>query len=157
MIPLSIPLLEGNEWKYVKDCLDTGWISSAGSYVNQFEALVAQQAGAKYGVACMNGTVGLHIAQIIAGVEPNDLVITPNITFIATLNSIKYTGASPVLIDVNDHDWQMDLDLLERFLNDDCSLKLDGAKKYCYHKKTGKKLVQLYQFMYLEIVVTLSV
>ena len=107
MIPLSIPLLEGNEWKYVKDCLDTGWISSAGSYVNQFEALVAQQAGAKYGVACMNGTVGLHIAQIIAGVEPNDLVITPNITFIATLNSIKYTGASPVLIDVNDHDWQM--------------------------------------------------
>jgi len=66
MIPLSVPLLNGNEWKYVKECLDTGWISSAGSYVNQFEQMVAEYAGAKYGVACMNGTAGLHIAQILA-------------------------------------------------------------------------------------------
>ena len=116
MIPLSVPQLEGNEWKYVKDCLDTGWISSAGSYVNQFEQMVADFVGAKYGIACMNGTVGLHIAQILAGVEQGDHVITPNITFIATLNAIKYTGADPILIDVNASNWQMDLNLLEDFL-----------------------------------------
>jgi perosamine synthetase len=117
MIPLSVPLLEGNEWKYVKDCIDTGWISSAGSYVNQFETMVAEYVGAKYGIACMNGTVGLHIAQILSGIEQGDHVITPNITFIATLNAIKYTGADPILIDVNASNWQMDLDLLEEYLN----------------------------------------
>jgi perosamine synthetase len=116
MIPLSVPLLNGNEWKYVKDCLDTGWISSAGSYVNQFEQMVADYVGAKYGIACMNGTAGLHIAQILSGVEAGDHVIAPNITFIATLNAIKYTGASPILVDVNPSNWQMDLDLLESFL-----------------------------------------
>lgn len=116
MIPLSVPHINGNEWKYVKDCLDTGWISSAGNYVNQFEQMVANYAGAKYGVACMNGTVGLHIAQLLAGVEIGDYVIVPNITFIATLNAVKYTGATPILIDVNPNNWQMDLDLLEKYL-----------------------------------------
>ena len=56
MIPLSVPHLNGNEWEYVKDCLDTGWISSAGSYVNRFEQMIAEYTGARYGVACMNGT-----------------------------------------------------------------------------------------------------
>lgn len=116
MIPLSIPELNGNEWKYVKECLETGWISSAGSYVNQFEQMIADYVGAKYGVACMNGTAGLHIAQIVSGIEQGDCVIVPNITFIATLNAIKYTGATPILIDVNPTDWQMDLNLLETFL-----------------------------------------
>jgi len=118
MIPLSIPKLAGNEWQYVQDCLNTGWISSAGSYVNQFEELVANYAGAKYGVACMNGTVGLHIAQILLGVTDNDHVIAPNITFIATLNAIKYTGAQPILIDVDANNWQMDLNLLEKYLQE---------------------------------------
>ncbi len=116
MIPLSIPKLEGNEWKYVQDCLNTGWISSAGSYVTQFEELVSSYAGAKYGVACMNGTAGLHIAQILLGVTENDHVIAPNITFIATLNAIKYTGAEPILIDVDVDNWQMDLKCLEDYL-----------------------------------------
>jgi perosamine synthetase len=126
MIPLSVPLLEGNEWKYVKDCLDTGWISSAGSYVNQFESMVAEYVGAKHGIACMNGTVGLHIAQILSGIEQGDHVIAPNITFIATLNAIKYTGADPILIDVNEANWQMDLDLLEDFLENNTS-NFDGV------------------------------
>ena len=69
MIPLSVPKIEGNESKYVLDCLNTGWISSAGSYVNQFEDMVAKYTGAKYGVACMNGTVGLHIAQVLFGTD----------------------------------------------------------------------------------------
>jgi perosamine synthetase len=116
MIPLSIPHLNGNEWQYVKDCLDTGWISSAGAYVTKFEEAVAAYAGAKYGIACMNGTAGLHIAQVLCGIGTGDYVIVPNITFVATLNAIKYTGADPILIDVNGDDWQMDLGLLEEFL-----------------------------------------
>ena len=140
MIPLSVPCLNGNEWKYVKDCLDTGWISSAGSYVNQFETMVADYVGAKYGTACMNGTVGLQVAQIIAGVLDSYYVIAPNITFVATLNSIRYTGATPILIDVCQHTWQMDLELLEQFLNKHSELKLKNGTLNSYHKTDGKRI-----------------
>lgn len=140
MIPLSVPLLNGNEWKYVKDCLDTGWISSAGSYVNQFEKMVADYAGAKFGIACMNGTAGLHIAQILAGVTNDDHVIAPNITFIATLNAIKYTGASPILIDVDPQSWQMDLNLLESFLKENVIVKEVDGNIYSFHKATNKRI-----------------
>lgn len=140
MIPLSVPFLNGNEWKYVKDCLDTGWISSAGSYVSQFEQLVADYAGVKYGVACMNGTVGLHIAQILSGVTSEDHVIAPNITFIATLNAIKYTGASPILIDVDPQNWQMDLELLESFLQENVVFKEVEGKIYSFNKETNKRI-----------------
>ena len=140
MIPLSVPFLNGNEWKYVKNCLDTGWISSAGSYVNQFEQQVADYAGAKYGIACMNGTVGLHIAQILSGVTSDDHVIAPNITFIATLNAIKYTGASPILIDVNPHNWQMDLNLLDRYLKENVVRKKINGEINSFHKVTNKRI-----------------
>jgi perosamine synthetase len=140
MIPLSVPFLNGNEWKYVKDCLDTGWISSAGSYVSQFEQQVADYVGAKYGIACMNGTVGLHIAQVIAGVQASDYVITPNITFIATLNAIKYTGASPILIDVLPNSWQMDLNLLECFLSQETEIKFVDGQYNSYRKEDGKRV-----------------
>ena len=141
MIPLSVPHINGNEWKYVKDCLDTGWISSAGAYVNQFEQMVADYVGAKYGVACMNGTVGLHLAQLISGVEAEDHVIVPNITFIATLNAVKYTGATPILIDVNPDDWQMDLDLLEDFLANQTYL-VEDSKGIHYHLLTTNKRIK---------------
>ena len=62
MIPLSVPNINGNEWQYVKDCLDTGWISSAGAYVNKFEEAIQNYTGAKYAVACMNGTAGLQVS-----------------------------------------------------------------------------------------------
>ncbi|WP_026811012.1 LegC family aminotransferase [Arenibacter latericius] len=140
MIPLSTPKLEGNEWKYVKDCLDTGWISSAGSYVTQFEEMVAEYAGAKYGVACMNGTVGLHISQILLGVTADDHVIAPNITFIATLNAIKYTGATPILIDVDPNNWQMDLDLLEEYLHEHTTLKETDAGQFSFDNRTNKRV-----------------
>jgi len=140
MIPLSVPFLNGNEWKYVKDCLDTGWISSAGSYVTQFEQLVADYAGVKYGIACMNGTVGLHIAQILSGVTSEDHVIAPNITFIATLNAIKYTGASPILIDVDTRSWQMDLELLESFLQENVVFKEVDGQIYSFNKETNKRI-----------------
>lgn len=140
MIPLSVPYLNGNEWKYVKDCLDTGWISSAGSYVNQFEEQIASFVGAKYGIACMNGTVGLHIAQLLAGVTSEDYVIAPNVTFIATLNAIKYTGASPILIDVDPNSWQMDLNLLENFLEENVVIREFQGVLQSYHKPTNKRI-----------------
>ena len=140
MIPLSIPKIDGNESKYVLDCLTTGWISSAGSYVTQFEEMVAEYAGAKYGVACMNGTAGLHIAQVLLGVTDDDHVIAPNVTFIATLNAIKYTGASPILIDVNVDNWQMDLNLLEKYLQEKTEIKTSNNGTFSFDKSTGKRI-----------------
>jgi perosamine synthetase len=135
MIPLSVPNINGNEWKYVKECLDTGWISSVGSYVTEFEKRFAEYVGAPYAVACMNGTVGLHIAMQICGVKRNDYVIVPNITFIASANSIAYTGADPIFIDVEANTWQMDAKLLRKFFAEQTEagekgrvLKADGRR-----------------------------
>jgi perosamine synthetase len=116
MIPLSVPNISGNEWQYIKDCLDTSWVSSVGSYVYEFERVTAEYTGSKYAVATSNGTSAIQIALILAGVKPNDLVIAPNITFVASINAIKYTGAKPILIDIDFDTWQMDVELLEDFL-----------------------------------------
>lgn len=77
MIPLSVPNISGNEWQYIKDCLDTSWVSSVGSYVNKFEQITAEFTGAKYAVATSNGTAAIQIALMLAGVKSNDLVIAP--------------------------------------------------------------------------------
>jgi perosamine synthetase len=119
MLLLSGPNIAGNEWKYVKECLDTGWVSSVGSYVTKFENMLAEYSGCKYGVATSSGTTALHIALMLAGVQRDEYVIVPNVTFIASINSIKYTGADPILIDVDPNTWQMDLDLLEEFLENE--------------------------------------
>jgi len=116
MIPLSIPHLGGNELKYVTDCIETGWVSSAGAYVSQFENIVAEFSSNKYGVATSNGTSGLHLAMHILGINRGDIVLVPNITFIASANAVAYTNATPVFIDVDPDTWQMDLELLENWL-----------------------------------------
>ena len=126
----------GNELKYVTECITTGWVSSVGSYVDQFEKMAAEFAGTQYAVATSSGTTALHIALILMDVQPDEYVIAPNITFIATLNSIKYTGASPILIDTHPGSWQMDLDLLEEFLTNETEQK-NGA---CYYKKDGRRI-----------------
>ncbi|SHL92962.1 LegC family aminotransferase [Mucilaginibacter sp. OK098] len=136
MIPLSVPNLSGNEWKYVKDCLDTNWVSSVGSYVNQMEEVSASFCGVAKAIATSNGTSALHIALLLAGVERGDLVILPNITFVAPANVIKYLGADTVLIDVYEDTWQLDVDLLKKFLEEECIYQ-DNA---CYHKATGRKI-----------------
>jgi len=136
MLLLSGPNMGGNEWKYVKDCLDTGWVSSVGSYVDQFEKMSAEFAGTKYAVATSSGTTALHICLVMLGVNNNDYVITPNITFIATCNSIKYTGADPVFIDTDVNSWQMDLDLLEEFLINET----EQRDNVCYYKKDGRRI-----------------
>ena len=119
MIPLSIPHLAGNEWKYVKDCLDTTWVSMAGSYVDQFEEIIANYSGTKYGIAASNGTCGLHAALHVLGITRGDYVIVPNITFVASANAVAHTGADSIFVDVDPKTWQLDVDLLEIFLDND--------------------------------------
>lgn len=140
MIPLSIPNISGNEWKYVKDCLDTGWISSAGEFVNKFEKFIQDYTGANYAIACMNGTVGLQVSLNLVGVTKNDIVIAPNLTFVATLNSISYSGAEIVLIDVSEDSWQMDIDLLENWLEKNTIIKMVEGKPVTIEQSTGKKI-----------------
>ncbi len=135
-IALSLPNMAGNEWKYVKDCLDTGWISSVGEYVNRFEQMVADFAGAKYGIAAVNGTAALHISLLLSSVKHGDYVILPNLTFVASANSIKYLGADPILIDADPLLWQMDLDLLEEFLENETDER-DGSLIYI---KDGRRI-----------------
>lgn len=140
MIPLSIPNLAGREWEYVKECLDTGWISTAGSFVERFEDKFSDYLGLNSSVSVVNGTAALHIGLQLLGVRSNDLVIMPNVTFVASANAISYLGASPILIDIDHETWQMDLDLLESFLESSC--KLDG-KNMLVHKKTERKISAL--------------
>src|SRR4051794_11844356 len=90
LIPLSEPSIDGHEWEYVKDCLDTNWVSSVGSYVDRFEQLVADFVGARHGIAAVNGTAALHIALLMANVEPDDEVLVSTLTFIAPANAIRY-------------------------------------------------------------------
>lgn len=136
MLLLSGPNMCGNEWTYVKDCLDTGWVSSMGAYVDRFEKMSAEFAGTQYAVATSSGTTALHICLIMLGVGKDDYVITPNITFVATCNSICYTGARPILIDTDEQSWQMDLDLLQEFLEKE-TVQINGA---CHYKKDGKRI-----------------
>lgn len=101
IIPLSVPSIKGNEWKYIKKCLDTEWVSSVGKYVELFEKKITEYTGAKYAIACVNGTAALHISLILAGVQPNDEVLVPTLTFIAPINVIKYCEAFPVFMDAD--------------------------------------------------------
>lgn len=98
-IPLHEPEFRGNEWAYVKDCIDTGWVSSVGSYVDRIEDDLADYTGAKRAVACGNGTAALHIAYLLAGIERGDEVLAPSLTFIATINPLSYIGATPHFVD----------------------------------------------------------
>jgi aminotransferase in exopolysaccharide biosynthesis len=136
MLLLSGPNIAGNEWKYVKDCLDTGWVSSVGAYVEKFEKMTAEFAGAKYAVATSSGTTALHICLILNNIQQEDYVIAPNVTFVASLNSIKYTNADPILIDIDAETWQMDLDLLEDFLSSETEIK----NNFSVYKKDGRKI-----------------
>src|SRR3989338_5903172 len=97
-IQLSVPSLKGNEWKYVKECIETEWVSSVGSYVERFERDVAGYLGVSCAIACVNGTAALHISMILSGMGMNDEVIVPTLTFIAPVNVVRYVGAFPVFM-----------------------------------------------------------
>ncbi len=135
-ILLCSPQIQGNEWKYVKECLDTGWVSSVGSYVDQFERLMARRLKAQYAVATACGTAALHISLLVAGVRPDEEVLVSDLTFIAPANAIRYAGAWPVLIDVEPEYWQMDPERVREFLERRCIWR-DGA---LFNRITGRRI-----------------
>ena len=140
MIPLSVPNINGKEWQYVKDCLETGWISTAGAYVTKFEQAIQNYTGVKYAIACMNGTAGLQVSLNLAEVSSNDIVIAPNLTFVATLNAISYTGAEIALIDICEDSWQLDVDLLQNWLATNTTTKVVNGKPVTSDNSSGKKI-----------------
>ena len=103
--PVMQPLLDGNELSYVSECIKTGWISSQGAYVKQFENEFAKFCSATYPVAVSNGTVALHLALVALGIGEGDEVIVPNLTFAASINSVIYAGAIPILVDIDRTTW----------------------------------------------------
>lgn len=98
-IPIAAPVLNGREKEYVLDCLETTWISSAGAYIQKFEEEFAKYIGANHALTCSNGTVALHLPLLALGIGPGDEVIVPSLTYIATANSVAYTGATVVFVD----------------------------------------------------------
>ena len=108
MIPLSVPCIQGNEWKYIKECLDTEWVSTAGDYVTRFEEEVANYIGTKNAVAVVNGTSAIHISLIASDVQPDDEVIVPDMTWIGSVAPISWIGATPVFVDILKDSWCID-------------------------------------------------
>lgn len=136
-IPLSVPEISGNEWKYIKDCLDRGWVSSVGDYVTRFEEMVARYIGTKYAVATVNGTSALHVSLIACGVQPGEEVLVPTLTFIAPVNVIRYCGAHPVFMDCDADTLCIDIQKITDFINKECIQQKDG---YPYNKKTKRRI-----------------
>jgi perosamine synthetase len=138
-ITLSTPNIRGNEWKYVKECLDTAWVSTVGPYVARFEAEFSAYLGARKAVACQSGTAALHVALLVAGVKAGDEVLVPTLTFIAPANAILYAGGIPVLVDVDARQGLMDLDLIEGFLRQDC----ERRDAELFNRRTGARVAAI--------------
>ncbi|MBZ0097710.1 MAG: DegT/DnrJ/EryC1/StrS family aminotransferase, partial [Taibaiella sp.] len=135
-VPLHAPYFGGNEKKYLADTIDSTFVSSVGAYVNRFEEMMAEITGAKYAVATTNGTVALQLSLVVAGVKAEDEVITQPLTFVATANAIAHSNATPVFVDVDRGTMGMSPEALERFLQENATIK-DGQ---AYNKKSGRKI-----------------
>lgn len=131
-IPLSIPCLKGNEVKYVTAAIESGWVSTGGAYVNDFENNIAEYVHTAGAVSCQNGTSGIHIALLAAGVTREHMVIVPALTFIAAVNPVSYIGAEPIFMDCDDS-LCMDSVKLRKFCEEECILKGDKL----FYKKNG--------------------
>jgi len=123
-IPLSVPNLKGNELQYVTEAIQTEWVSTGGKFITDFEVKLSEYVNSKGAVACQSGTSGIHLALEVCGVKKNDEVIVPTLTFIATVNPIKYINANPVFMDCDDT-LNIDCDKLEDFLSTQCEF-VDG-------------------------------
>jgi perosamine synthetase len=134
VVPLHAPSFEQIDRNYVLDCIDTGWVSTAGPYVPRFEASLNEFCGTRHAIATVNGTAALHIALIAIGVGAGDLVICPPLTFVATANAVAYCRAEPAFCDVSATTLGLDPVAVKRFLERDC--RLEG--KDCVHAASGK-------------------
>jgi perosamine synthetase len=135
-IPLHEPRFNGSEKKYLLDAIDSTFVSSVGPYVNKFEQLMCNITGSKYAIATVNGTNSLHLALILAGVEPGDEVITQSLTFIATANAISYANATPHFVDVDQETLGLSPTKLRKHLEEIAEIRGED----CYNKITGKKI-----------------
>jgi perosamine synthetase len=118
MIPVNEPLLPGNESKYIQDCISTGWISSAGKYIDRFEKEWAAYCGRKHGVAVANGTVALELAVSVLNLPPGSEVILPSFTIVSCLEAVLRNGLEPVLVDSDPRTYCMDVEEVRRKINE---------------------------------------
>jgi perosamine synthetase len=135
-IALHEPEFSGREWDYVKQCIDTGWVSSVGAFVDRFENDLRACTGATHAVATCNGTAALHICLLLAGVQPGDEVLMPALTFIATANAVSYAGAMPHFVDSETRSLGVDAQALHAYLGDIAELR-EGAS---FNRRTGARL-----------------
>lgn len=138
IIPLSIPNFEGNEKLYVDKALEEGWVSTGGAYINQLEENIARFLQVSSAAACQSGTAGIHLAMIEAGVQPNDYVIVPTLTFIAAVNPVRYQFAEPIFMDCDDS-LCLDPQKLRTFCEQECYIKDDKL----IYKKTERVIKAL--------------
>lgn len=136
IISLHEPLFFGNEKKYLEKCIDSGYVSSIGSFVNDFENSISEYTKCKYAILCLNGTNSIHICLQLSGVKKGDEVITQALSFVATANAIIYSNADPVFVDVEKNTMGMCPDDLQKFLNKNTYIK--GNE--CFNKNTGKRI-----------------
>jgi perosamine synthetase len=113
-IAVAKPLLGDEEIQLINECVVSGWVSSGGKFINEFEKIIADHCNRKYAVCCNSGTAGLHLALLASGIGPGDEVIVPSLTFIATANAVTYTGATPVFVDSEIATWNIDPDKIEQ-------------------------------------------
>lgn len=135
-VPLHEPEFRGREREYVSDCIDTGWVSSVGSYVDRIEADLARITGARRAIATANGTAALHICLVLAGIESGDEVLIPALTFVATANAVTYCGATPHFVDSEAVSLGVDASKLDAHLHEIAEVKGD----VCYNRRTGSPI-----------------
>ncbi len=135
-VSLHEPSFNGNEWAYIKECLDTGWVSSVGGFVDRFETDLAAYTGVKRAVAVVNGTAALHICLLLAGIQADDEVLIPALTFIATANAVSYCGAIPHFIDCEERTLGVDPHKLAMYLEKITVQQADG----CHNRRTGRRI-----------------
>ena len=136
-IPMHRPVFEGNEIEYLRECVETNFVSSMGGFVNRFESDVAKFTGSTYAIAAVNGTSALHIAMLVAGVQSGDEVISQALTFVATCNAISYLGSLPLFIDVDRDTMGMSPSALRYFLEHNTFM--EGG---CLFNKTSKRRIK---------------
>lgn len=135
-VPLHIPVIGGNANKYVAECIDTGWVSSVGKFVDRFEKDLAEFTGANRAVAVVNGTSALHVALLLSDVRPNDEILVPSLTFVATTNAIMYCNAVPHFVDINRETLGIDPDAIREYLHEITEIR-NGE---CINRETGRRI-----------------
>lgn len=139
VIALHEPTFNGNEWHYVKECIDTGWISSAGKFVDKFEKDLCDYTGATYAIATVNGTAALHMAYLLAGIKSGMEVLVPTLTFVGTINPLMYLNAIPHFIDSDETSLGINSEILDKYLAD-ITVQKDNQ---CINKITGRQIKAL--------------